>query len=127
VKYWLVPQFGMHLWQRQPATYNDSAADRMLATRAAQGLGDWSFSIYMVHMPVFFTYRGLAPQLGLWVPNGFFTAGPDYRVGLFAACVFLVVTLSAAALCYRWLEVPARNYLNGRRRAGSGTATSCVG
>lgn len=188
VKYWLVPQFGMHLWQRQPATlntindfaflrcaagfglgmltyrwftlgflrrwlqrdlafwaafgavilslhfdvnelltvalfpflimaagYNESAADRLLSTRAAQRLGDWSFSIYMVHMPIFFTYRGIAPLLGWPVPNGFFTVGPDYRVGWFGACIFLAVTLVVAALCYRWLEVPARNYLNRRR------------
>ena len=188
VKYWLVPQFGMHLWQRQPATlntindfaflrcaagfglgmltyrwfqlgflrrllqrdlafwfvvlavvlslhfdvnellivalfpflilatvYNGASASRLLSTRPAQRLGDWSFSIYMVHMPIFFTYRGLAPLLGLWVPNGFFTVRPDYRVGWFAACVFLAVTLAVAALCYRWLEVPMRKYLNRRR------------
>ncbi|HVU95356.1 MAG TPA: acyltransferase [Puia sp.] len=199
VKYWLVPQFGMHLWQRQPATlntindfaflrcaagfglgmltyrwfqlglwrtlfqrnlffwvvtaalvlsfhfdvnelltvalfpllilatvYNGGSASRLLSTRPAQRLGEWSFSIYMVHMPIFFSYRGIAPLLGWPVPNGFFTLGPDYRVGWFAACIFLAVTLVAASLCYRWLEVPARNYFNGRR-AGSGQAASVAG
>jgi len=189
VKYWLVPQFGMHLWQRQPATlntindfaffrcaagfglgmltyrwfqlglwrrlfqrdlffwivtaasilsfhfdvnelltvalfpllilatvYNGASASRLLSTRPAQRLGEWSFSIYMVHMPIFFTYRGIAPLLGWPVPNGFFTPGPDYRVGWFAACVFLALTLVVAALCYRWLEAPARNFLNGKHQ-----------
>jgi peptidoglycan/LPS O-acetylase OafA/YrhL len=97
--------------------YNESAAGRLLASRPAQRLGDWSFSIYMVHMPLFFTYRGLAPLLGLPVPQGLFTAKPVYAVGWIGFALFLAATLATAALCYRWLEVPARNYLNGRRAA----------
>jgi peptidoglycan/LPS O-acetylase OafA/YrhL len=188
VKYWLVPQWGMHLGQRQPATlntindfafprcmagfvlgmlgcrwyqagagrswlkkdvaflvigtalglslhfdanelaivalfpllilsaaYNESFVWRLLGMRPAQRLGDWSFSIYMVHMPLFFTYRGLAPLVGWPVFDGLFTAHPDYRVGWLAFGVWLTVTLVVAAGMYRWVEVPARNYLNRRR------------
>jgi peptidoglycan/LPS O-acetylase OafA/YrhL len=97
------------------AAYNGSRVERLLSTRPAQRLGDWSFSIYMVHMPIWFTYRGLAPLLGGPVPEGLFTVRPDYRLGWLCAGGFLAVTLAVAAFCYRWLEVPARNYLNGRR------------
>lgn len=100
------------------AAYNGSAARRLLSSRPAQRLGDWSFSIYMVHMPVFFTYRAIAPLLGWWIPQGFYTVRADYELGWLCACIFLVVTVAVASLCYRWLEVPARNYLNGRQRAG---------
>lgn len=99
------------------AAYNGSATQRLLSTRPAQRLGDWSFSIYMVHMPVFFTYRAIAPLLGWWIPQGFYTVGTDYGLGWLCACIFLMVTVAMASLCYRWVEVPARNYLNGRRRA----------
>jgi peptidoglycan/LPS O-acetylase OafA/YrhL len=188
VKYYLVPEFGMHLWQRQPATlntindfaflrcmagfalgmltcqwfqlnvgrrwlqnnaafgiigaalllslhfdtnelvtvalfpllilataYNDSAVSRFLVTVPAQRLGDWSFSIYMVHMPLFFTYRGIAPFVGLPVPEGFFTMAPHYGKGWLCFAAFLAVTLSVASLCYRYLEVPARKVLNRQR------------
>jgi peptidoglycan/LPS O-acetylase OafA/YrhL len=101
------------------AAYNGSAPRRLLSTRPAQRLGDWSFSIYMVHMPVFFTYRAIAPLLGLWIPQGFYTVGADYRLGWLSACIFLMVTVTLASLCYKWIEVPGRSYLNGRRQAGS--------
>jgi peptidoglycan/LPS O-acetylase OafA/YrhL len=97
------------------AAYNESFVWRLLGMRPAQRLGDWSFSIYMVHMPLFFTYRGLAPLVGWPVFDGLFTAHPDYRVGWLAFGVWLTVTLVVAAGMYRWVEVPARNYLNRRR------------
>ena len=185
VKYWLVPEFGMHLGQRQGATlntindfaffrcmagfvlgmlachsfqlgmgrswlgrdvvfwslvtalflslhfdvnelvtvalfpalilataYNASGVNRLLEARPAQRLGDWSFSIYMVHMPLFFTYRGFAPMVGLPLPEGMFMEHPDYRIGWLCCAGFLFVTLVTAALVYRYLEVPARNYVN---------------
>ncbi|HEY4108220.1 acyltransferase [Puia sp.] len=97
------------------AVYNRSAVSRWLATSPMQRLGDWSFSIYMVHMPVFFTYRGVAPFLGLPVPEGFFTQAPNYWKGWIAFALFLAATLGFSALCYRYLEVPARNFLNRGR------------
>jgi peptidoglycan/LPS O-acetylase OafA/YrhL len=34
------------------AAYNQTAVKRTLDTRMLQRLGDWSFTIYMVHMPI---------------------------------------------------------------------------
>ena len=188
VKYWLVPRFGMHLWQRQPASintindfafvrcaagfvlgmlscrwyqvgvasawlrrdgvfvgivgalllslhfdgnelitvalfpflilatvYNASGVNRLLGAGPAQRLGDWSFSIYMVHIPLFFSYRGMAGILGWPLPQGAFTQHPDYGTGWLCCTVFLGVTLVVASITYRLVEVPARNYLNGIR------------
>ncbi|MBS1663990.1 MAG: acyltransferase [Bacteroidetes bacterium] len=188
VKYWLVPEFGMHLWQRQSASlntindfaffrcmagfalgmltcrwfqegsgkgwlsrdivfwavvsalllsmhfdgnelitvalfpflilaaaYNHSGVYRLLAARPAQRLGDWSFSIYMVHMPIFFTYRGLAPFLGMPVPEGFVSQHPNYGIGWLCCLLFLIVTLVAASLTFQYVEVPARSYFNGKK------------
>ena len=68
-----------------------------------------------VHMPLFFTYRGIAPLLRLPVPEGFFTATPvDYDLGWLYFGGFLTATLTTAAVFYRYVEVPARNYLNRR-------------
>lgn len=95
-----------------------SRVARLLGGRAAQRLGDWSFSIYMVHMPLFFTYRGIAPLLGLPVPEGFFMAMPvHYGTGWLYFVAFLMVTLATAAVFYRYVEVPARGYLNQSRVA----------
>ncbi|MEO8862105.1 MAG: hypothetical protein ABI358_11815 [Ginsengibacter sp.] len=35
-----------------PAAYNNTELKRILDIRALQRLGDWSFSIYMVHIPI---------------------------------------------------------------------------
>jgi peptidoglycan/LPS O-acetylase OafA/YrhL len=95
--------------------YNDSSVARLLRSRAAQRLGNLSFSIYMVHIPLFFTYRGLAPLLGLPIPEGFFKTAPtDFRLGWLFFAGFLAITLLTAGLFYRYVEVPARNYLNRR-------------
>lgn len=193
VKYWLVPQFGMHMWQHQPATLNtindfaffrcmagfvlgmltcrwfqegsgkvwlsrdfsfwiivaalllslhfdanelvtvalfpflilaaacnSSKVYRLLSAAPAQRLGDWSFSIYMVHMPLFFTYRGIAGFLRLPIPDGFITTHPNYWIGWLSCLLFLFLTLLVASLTYRYVEVPARSYINGARRPIAG-------
>jgi peptidoglycan/LPS O-acetylase OafA/YrhL len=38
------------------AAYNNTIIKRILDTRVLQRLGDWSFTIYMVHMPIIFTF-----------------------------------------------------------------------
>jgi peptidoglycan/LPS O-acetylase OafA/YrhL len=97
------------------AAYNSAGVAQLLERRWAQRLGDWSFSIYMVHMPLFFTYRGIVPVLGSEAPEGFFMAMPvRYGIGWLYFAGFLAVTLVTAAVFYKYVEVPARNYL-GRR------------
>lgn len=98
------------------AAYNQDFVKRALDTRPLQRLGDWSFSIYMVHMPIIFT---------IWA-TVFLPQNPKMFSSLKGSgtiptgfgellCLFLVVlTLAIAALTYRYVEVPARNYINHR-------------
>ncbi|GAA4394798.1 acyltransferase [Nibrella viscosa] len=98
------------------AAYNHDFVKRLLDTWPLQRLGDWSFSIYMVHMPLIYT---------LWT----IIILPQNRKMFFSfqalmaakrppgelMCLLLVgLTLAVAALTYRYVEVPARNYINNR-------------
>ena len=103
------------------AAYNSDFVKRALETRPLQRLGDWSFSIYMVHIPIAFalTVIFILPQnpkmyssFEALMTTKFPPGGP--------MCLLLVgLTLGVAALTYRYVEVPARNYINhqfGHRR-----------
>jgi peptidoglycan/LPS O-acetylase OafA/YrhL len=99
------------------AAYNTSGLKRLLEARPLQRLGDWSFSIYMVHIPLVFVYYAYLvakdPTLFTRPPQGF-GPNPDYLEGWWYCLVLMVVTLPAAALLYRYVEVPSRNFLNAR-------------
>jgi len=97
------------------AAYNTTIVKRILDTYVLQRLGDWSFSIYLVHMPIISM---------LWLygikkdPSAFadfskmVSQKPDYIQGLISLIIVLVLTLILAGLSYRFLEIPARNYFN---------------
>jgi len=99
------------------ASFNETGVKRFLDLRPLQRLGDWSFSIYMVHVPLIFL---------LWIYQlkknpaqfadfmTFVQSPPDYATGVIVCIGLVVLTLSVAALTYRFVEVPARNYLNRR-------------
>ena len=96
------------------AAYNTTVIKRILDLLVLQRLGDWSFSIYMVHVPIVYVYWiYMTLQRPDWwttfplsePPGGVVTA-----VGLCLALVFL--TLVIASITYKYVEVPARNYLN---------------
>lgn len=103
------------------AAYNYGGVKRALETRPLQRLGDWSFSMYMIHMLCIHT----GWLLMLWdTPNlfqGFDTFfGHQARYSLGEAWLIcltvLAATLILASLTYRYVEVPARNYLNRQVR-----------
>jgi peptidoglycan/LPS O-acetylase OafA/YrhL len=100
------------------AAYNTGAVTRALTVGPLQRLGDWSFSIYLVHMPL--VYIRWAMQLAE-NPNAFAQmpgGPPDYAANWAWTLGLLVATVAVAACTYRWVEVPARGYLS--RRAGKG-------
>ena len=90
---------------------------KILDTPVLQRLGDWSFSIYMVHTPLMY---------GLWIyqirshPTMLATFpgepfGPvNVPLGLITCIAVVALTLLVSALTYRFIEVPARQYLNKR-------------
>ena len=95
------------------AAYNETTAKRVLNTRLFQRLGDWSFSIYMVHTPIMLTLISLQikknPDLLALSKK---VVQPDYGKNVVACIVVLVLTLLISAFTYRFIEIPMRNYLN---------------
>jgi peptidoglycan/LPS O-acetylase OafA/YrhL len=97
--------------------FNNGHVKQFLDTRPLQRLGDWSFSIYMVHVPIIFILWVIQVRKNPAVFADFMKmvqAPPDYTTGAIV-CIFLVITtLIIASVTYRYIEVPAREYLNRR-------------
>jgi peptidoglycan/LPS O-acetylase OafA/YrhL len=97
------------------AAYNSDAVKKVLDTRPLQRLGDWSFSIYMVHMPlimldwIYLVYKepNLISDVNIWFNHKW-----NYTTGLILCVAVVALTLVVASLTYKYIEVPARNYLN---------------
>jgi peptidoglycan/LPS O-acetylase OafA/YrhL len=97
------------------AAYNTSGVKNLLDKRPLQKLGDWSFSIYMVHMPISFSLDiwEVYKDPGLYKDfMAFISRTPDYSHGLVMCAWLVVLTLLVAPLTYYYIEVPARKYLN---------------
>jgi peptidoglycan/LPS O-acetylase OafA/YrhL len=97
------------------AAYNETIIRRVLESRPLQKLGDWSFSLYMVHVPILYVFWILKlhsnPTMFADV-MALLNQKPDYQSGLIELCIFLPITLMVSALTYRYIEIPSRNYLN---------------
>jgi peptidoglycan/LPS O-acetylase OafA/YrhL len=94
------------------AAYHTGAATRALTVRPLRRLGDWSFSIYLVHMPLVYVRWAMQlaenPDAFARLPGG----PPDYAANWAWTLGLLVATVAVAACTYRWVEVPARQYLS---------------
>jgi peptidoglycan/LPS O-acetylase OafA/YrhL len=90
--------------------YGDNLVARFLALPLLVYLGEISYSLYMVHVPIRMTLGKLAEhyidRLGasVW--------------GFLAAAAFCLVTVATAAAVYHLVEAPARRWLQGGRGAG---------
>ncbi|QJD78196.1 acyltransferase family protein [Spirosoma rhododendri] len=97
------------------AAYQTGWVKHTLTKRPFQWLGDLSFSIYMVHLPIMLTVDAIGIQAN---PTMFARFGDivtnNFVPGQQFAVLLVVVTLIVAAFTYRFIEVPARNYLNAR-------------
>jgi peptidoglycan/LPS O-acetylase OafA/YrhL len=101
------------------AAYNTGAVGRALTVQPLKRLGDWSFSIYLVHMPLVYVRWAMQlaenPDAFAQLPGG----APDYAANWAWTLALLATTVAVAAGTHRWVEVPARQYLS--RRAGKAT------
>jgi peptidoglycan/LPS O-acetylase OafA/YrhL len=97
------------------AAHNGGLVKRGLDTRVLQRLGTWSFSIYMIHVPIMSLLLlhmvNQNPALLSGVTTGAPTT-PSYGFGAIAAATLILVTVGLSALTYRFIEVPGRNLLN---------------
>ncbi|UFH56166.1 acyltransferase [Spirosoma sp. KNUC1025] len=97
------------------ASYNTGYAHRVLNSKPFRYLGDLSYSIYMVHAPLILTCYAIALYINPNIPTQPEVEGtPDYLFGWFVDGILVLITLLLSALTFRFIEVPARQYLNAR-------------
>jgi len=102
------------------AAHNNTSIKKVLDTSILQRLGDWSFSIYMVHVPIMYLILLYQVQLN---PEKLATFPPPpadpatYPVGLLVCIGIVAATLLVASFTYRYIEVPARDYLNRKQKS----------
>ena len=76
-------------------------------------LGDWSFSIYLTHQPLMFTFYSVVAWRARGKPEVLPTVPPTGMLhGWAVTAVFVTVALALSALTYRFVEVPARQRIN---------------
>ena len=93
------------------AAYGNRYMNLMLGTKPLQKLGDWSFSIYLIHQP--FLYQAAVLMQN---PN---KTGVELSnlsmLNSWLICIgFIVFLLFVSYLSYRFIELPSRNYINKR-------------
>lgn len=93
------------------AAYGNPTMNAVLGTRPLQRLGDWSFSIYLIHQP--FMYQGAvffanSKKVGFTVPP--LSVGASWLLCL----LFVAFILFVSYLSYRFIELPSRNFINRR-------------
>ncbi len=108
------------------AAYNQAGVKRVLDNRILQRLGDWSFAIYMIHVPIIKTIAAIRvikhrhisevaiKKSVISVENTLKADLPiiDYRHGTLMCIILVVLTFAMAPVFYRFVEIPARNYFN---------------
>lgn len=99
------------------AAYGSKSMNAFFGTKALQRLGDWSFSIYLVHQPLLYTIFSVLAYLNPPQKDGS-PAGPptqfDTITGWLICLIFIAITLLVSYLTYRFVEVPARKKINNR-------------
>jgi peptidoglycan/LPS O-acetylase OafA/YrhL len=93
------------------AAYGNRNLDAILSSKPLQRLGDWSFSIYLIHQP--FLYEGAA-LLSNPAKTGISLPKMNMLISWSACLLFVLFILFASYLTYRFIEVPARNFINGK-------------
>jgi peptidoglycan/LPS O-acetylase OafA/YrhL len=111
--------FGYVIWV---FAHGGGGISRLLSNRIGRTIGDWSYSIYMVHaaiiMVVFLAVRVLERTVGLQLiavnPEDLNRqiVMPSMWMGDAVFVLYIPAVLFAASLTYRWIEVPGRNYFN---------------
>jgi peptidoglycan/LPS O-acetylase OafA/YrhL len=100
------------------ASYNNGKVREVFNHKSFQFLGDISYSLYLVHMPLLFLYITVRK---IFIPNdpkqlmllGYNFPPAQAWIGF---TVFLIATLIVASLTYRFIEKPARVYINRTKR-----------
>jgi peptidoglycan/LPS O-acetylase OafA/YrhL len=93
--------------------YGSESINNVFSARPLQRLGDWSFSIYLVHQPIliliFYTLSYLNPQTDAGPPPV-----PALWIAWGIALVIIPLVLFVSYLTYTFIENPARRWLNSK-------------
>jgi len=95
--------------------YGSVGIDNFFANNFLQKLGDWSFSIYLVHQPLLFTIGNIMSYLNPIDPSKPLTGPPpklEMLTGWLICIAFLIITVGISFITYTYIELPARNRLN---------------
>lgn len=93
------------------AAYGNRYMNLLLGTKPLQKLGDWSFSIYLIHQPFLYQATALMQnpnKTGVQLSNLSMLSSWMICIG------FIMFLLLVSYLSYRFIEVPSRNYINKR-------------
>ena len=98
------------------AAYGSPRLNALFWTNPLQKLGDWSYSIYLTHQPLMNIIGTIMAYLN--PPDPTAAPGPpplpDQLTGWLICLVFIVITLLVSYMTYRFIEVPARKWINER-------------
>jgi peptidoglycan/LPS O-acetylase OafA/YrhL len=92
--------------------HNDVVEKSILKSKPLQFLGDISYSVYLVHIPIIFTlmvYKMIQPAAA---KDPMAAQAPNYLVGWIACLIFLSLVIGLATLLYRYYELPWRKTIN---------------
>lgn len=102
--------------------YGSKSVDSFFSKSLFQKLGDWSFSIYLVHQPLLYLIGSIQAYLNPIDPAKPPT-GPAPKPELLTAwliCLaFIGLTLLVSSVTYKFIEVPARNKINKKWGKGA--------
>ena len=102
------------------AAHNTTHLTSFLNTTVMQKLGDWSYSIYLLQYPLLAIYVAFMwlnhPEEGLVLAILKGYPPTTYLASWTLALTWIAVTIFCSALTYRYIEVPARKWINEKLR-----------
>ena len=90
--------------------WSDGPLSRMLNWRPVAKLGEWSYSIYMIHAAVLATIWAIAPLAGVAVDGNQMKVGLGVELVIYAA--YTAVLVAGSAVSYALIEKPGRAWFN---------------
>jgi peptidoglycan/LPS O-acetylase OafA/YrhL len=91
--------------------YGSARINKVFSTKPMQRIGDWSFSIYLVHQPllivIFYSLSMINPP-----KNNDQPALPPLWMAWSIAVVVIAIILVVSYFTYRFIESPSRRWLN---------------
>lgn len=98
--------------------YGSAGIDNFFAKKYLQRLGDWSFSIYLVHQPLLFTLGNIVTYFNpvdIAKPITGPPPKPEILMGWLICISFILLTLLVSYFTYTYIEVPARKKINNKQ------------